>query len=298
MTNNANGKYPERYLEPVQNGGEIVKLQYTAKRYLTDETPYEKTAYVYLPAGYDANDKQKKYNVLYLMHGGGASAELFFVWGTQNGGSTPTKNLLDNLIANGDLEPCIVCTPTYNMDGSKDQTACCLNYYKELINDLIPAVEGTYNTYAEALDLAGIEATRSHRAFGGFSMGACATWGVFEHALKYVRYFLPLCGDCWTLGMGGGAKASDETVAILKKSVLDAGYTADDFRIFWGTGTKDMAYPNVMPMLEAMKKLGDPFLYCDNYQDGNLYCCVLDEGGHDFPTVHTAIYNGLNKFFQ
>ena len=297
MKDNTNTIYPADYLLPMENGGTVVPLTYAAHKYFGGEGTYEKNAYVYLPAGYDENDTQKKYNVVYLMHGGGASEMLWFVWGAENG-STETKNLFDHMIANGDMEPCIICTPTYNMEGAKDETESSLNFYRELVQDLIPAVEGKYHTYAESLDAEGIRASRDHRAYGGFSMGAASTWAVFANAMDAARYYLPMCGDSWIIERAGGKLAPAKTAEALKKAVADAGYTADDFRIFWGTGTEDLAYPNITPMLEAMKQTGDPFLYCDNYADGNLYCCILDGGGHNFPTVHTAMYHGLNKFFK
>ena len=59
----------------------------------------------------------------------------------------------------------------------------------ELVNDLIPAVEGRYHTYAETTDREGIEVSRSHRAIGGFSMGAVTTWYAFDETLNAFRYF-------------------------------------------------------------------------------------------------------------
>ena len=294
---NSNSIYPEEYLKPVENGGTVVPLKYTAHDYFKNGGEYEKTAYVYLPAGYDEKDKKKKYNVLYLMHGGGVTEELFFIWGAEEGG-TETKRLLDNMMANGDMEPCIVCTPTYNMEGAADEIESSLNFYREFTEDLIPAVEGEYHTYAKTVDAEGIKASRDHRAFGGFSMGAASTWAVFANTMDAVRYYLPMCGDSWIVQLGGGAIAPAKTAEALKKAVEEAGFTGNDFRIFWGTGTDDLAYPNIMPMLDALKKIGEPFRYCENYADGNLYCCVLEGGGHDFPTVHTAMYHGLSKFFR
>ena len=62
------------------------------------------------------------------------------------------------------------------------------------MNDLIPAVEGTYSTYADNVTPEGIKASRDHRAFGGFSMGSVATWHTFLNCLDAFRYFMPSSG--------------------------------------------------------------------------------------------------------
>lgn len=65
------------------------------------------------------------------------------------------KHILDHGIVNGKIQPMIVVCPTYNNTSSEDSGDYSLalrltdNYHNELINDLIPAVEGKYSTYAE-----------------------------------------------------------------------------------------------------------------------------------------------------
>ena len=58
----------------------------------------------------------------------------------------------------------------------------------------IPAVEGTYSTYADNVTPEGIKASRDHRAFGGFSMGSVGTWDTFLICLDAFRYFMPSSG--------------------------------------------------------------------------------------------------------
>ena len=48
---------------------------------------------------------------------------------------------------------------------------------------------------------------------------------------------------------------------------------------------------------EAMKKLDDTFIICDNFADGNFYHCLYEGGGHDKNTVMHVMYNGLPKMF-
>lgn len=76
------------------------------------------------------------------------------------------------MIAHGDIDPMIVVTPSYNYGQPTPDYADADPYCRalpiELVNDLIPAVEGRYHTYAETTDREGIEVSRSHRAIGGF----------------------------------------------------------------------------------------------------------------------------------
>ena len=153
------------------------------------------------------------------------------------------KHILDHGIANGEIQPMIVVCPTYNNTSPEDSGDYSLalrltdNYHNELINDLIPAVEGKYSTYAEDTTPEAIAASRDYRAFCGFSMGSMATWRTFEHSLDYFRYFMP---------SSGGPAASTETYeSVIKNS----GHEWDDFFIFAASGTNDFAYSGYYAML-------------------------------------------------
>lgn len=291
---NAFQEIPEEYFTEPENAGTVVSIKYETKNYSGDEEEFEKTAYVYLPYGYNQDDTETKYDVFYLMHGGGGSEKDFFRGVME---SSDLKSIIDNMIANGDMNPCIVVTPSYNNPYNGDATACCKYFANEFVNDLIPAVEGKYNTYAENVKKSGLKASRMHRAFGGFSMGSACTWWVFEYALDEVGYFMPISGDSWCVENTGGLNKPVETAEYMRQIVLDYGYTKDDFYIYCGTGTNDMAYPNMTPMIEEMKKLDDVFVYCDNFKDGNLYYCIREGGWHDANTIYRIVYNGLPKFF-
>lgn len=131
----------------------------------------QKHAVVYLPYGYD---ESKKYPVFYLMHGGWSNEYTYLGSSDEPHGM---KHILDHGIANGEIQPMIVVCPTYNNTSPEDSGDYSLalrltdNYHNELINDLIPAVEGKYSTYAEDTTSEAIAASRDYRAFGGFSMG-------------------------------------------------------------------------------------------------------------------------------
>ena len=113
---------------------------------------------VYTPPGYS---KDKKYPVLYLLHGiGGDETE----WQRF---ATPDM-LFDNLIADGKAVPMIVVLPNGRAqkndraEGNVFESAPAFAVFeKDLLNDVIPAIESRYSAQAD----------REHRALAGLSMG-------------------------------------------------------------------------------------------------------------------------------
>jgi len=117
-------------------------------------------ALIYTPPGYSTS---KKYPVLYLLHGIGGDEKEWY-----NGG-TP-QVILDNLYAQGKIEPMIVVLP--NGRALKDDRATgdimapekqqgFATFEKDLLNDLIPFIESKYSVYTD----------KDHRAIAGLSMG-------------------------------------------------------------------------------------------------------------------------------
>lgn len=113
---------------------------------------------VYTPPGYS---KDKKYPVLYLLHGiGGDETE----WQRC---ATPDI-LLDNLLADGKATPMIVVMPNGRAqkndraEGDVFRSAPAFAAFEEdLLKDVIPTIESRYC----------VEADREHRALAGLSMG-------------------------------------------------------------------------------------------------------------------------------
>ena len=205
--------------------GSVVSFIYDTKNHQSeDETVYQKSALVYLPACYDENDTETKYNVLYLMHGGSDSPQWFL---GREGGVSQITRMLDSMIEKGEIEPLIICAVSYYTEYCSDYTKNCLDFHYELMNDVIPAFETKYPTYAEDVTPEGLAASRGHRAFGGFSMGAVTTWSVLEHCLDEFAYFLPISGDCWALGGTAGGSKSYETAVHLATTIEEAGKTGE-----------------------------------------------------------------------
>ena len=135
--------------------GKLDTLTYRSKTVGTD-----RRVVIYTPPGYS---KDKKYPVLYLLHGIGGDE---FEW--LNGGHPQV--ILDNLYAEKKVEPMIVVLP--NGRAMKDDRAvgniyaadkvqAFANFEKDLLNDLIPFIEKKYPVIKD----------REHRAIAGLSMG-------------------------------------------------------------------------------------------------------------------------------
>ena len=274
------------YITGVSQRGKIAIFTYEAQT--PEGEAYTKRALVYLPYGYDEADKETCYNVLYLMHGHGGGYTTFF---RGVGSITTMQFVLDAMIEKGQIEPMIVVAPTYMVPG-RDDFWCAANFSLELNNYLIPAFESQYNTYAQDVTPEGIRASRTHRAFGGFSMGALCTWNVFQGSLDQIAYYMPCCG-----GISFGDDAAS-MAALLAAKVAEAGYTKDDFFIYAGCGGEgDVGYKGLTAQIEAMKEMPDTFVYCENFRDGNLYYTQCS-GGHSTKSVELIMYKALPTFFD
>ncbi len=281
---------PDGYEDPADRQGTIEKLAYTTFESMSYEErsqELEKTAYVYLPYGYS---DEEQYNVFYLMHGGWSNETTML--GTDEEPSE-LKNVIDHAVQDGRMKPMIIVCPTYNNTSPDDSSNYSLaleltdNYHNELVNDLIPAVEGRYSTFAEDTSPEALSASRDHRGFGGFSMGSVATWHTFEYCLDYFRYFMPMSGSLTTDGN------------YMDQIVTGSGYGPDDFFIYAMSGTDDFAYSSFARQIQAMLEVPDgSFAEADSEDEGNLAFRVQEGGTHSGEYASQYIYNGLCWFWN
>lgn len=276
---------PKEYFSPASEQGTVERLDYQtyeSMSYDEQTTQLDKTAYVYLPYGYS---EERQYNVLYLMHGGRSNETTYL--GTPED-PYELKNVIDHAIQDGRMLPVIVVCSTYNNTSPEDSADYGLalrltdHYHNELVNDLIPAVEGKYSTYAGGTSEQELKESRSHRAFAGFSMGSVTTWHTFQYCLGYFRYFLPSSGNLTSDG------------AYMEQLVTDAGYEPEDFFIYAMSGTEDFAYAAFTDQIQAMLNAsGGIFTEADNENGGNLAYRVQEGNAHDGNAAIQYIYNGL-----
>jgi enterochelin esterase-like enzyme len=136
--------------------GVLQRLEYQSK-----SIDKAREAIVYLPPGYDSGTD--RYPVLYLLHGAGGDEH---VWPER----MQANVILDNLIADGELEPLLVVMPhgfTNRMPnddrprGAGAYKPEMEEFARDFVSDLVPLVESRYRVVAD----------RAHRAIAGNSMG-------------------------------------------------------------------------------------------------------------------------------
>jgi endo-1,4-beta-xylanase len=259
----------------------------------------EKYANVYLPYGYDQADESQMYNILYLMHGGGGNQDSFL-------DSTKIKNMLDYTISTGAVKPLIVVFPSYYTEAVKRVDGPDVNFernsvlffQKELVHDLLPAIETKYHTFAESGTPEAFRASRMHRGFSGFSMGGCTTWFAFTNNLDYFSEFIPLSGDSWEVEVKGGLSKPVETVKILHDCASASGYTTNEYFIHAATGTKDIACEPLTTQVNEMEKYPDTFVFDEDYTKGNFHYLLVEGEYHCYWAVYEYLYQLLPYLFH
>ena len=85
---------PEECFAASDHAGQVVEITYDSYDYTDASQPaIQKTAYVYLPYGYDEADQDTRYDILYLMHGWTMTAGDFF-----NESKSGIVSILDHMI--------------------------------------------------------------------------------------------------------------------------------------------------------------------------------------------------------
>ena len=292
------------YEQPCDTKGTVEAIEYDTYYYAKDlengdalshKTPITKTAYVYLPADYDTN---KQYNILYLLHGGGDTAEKWFSqMNTTNGelGTGYAVNILDHVFADGKAEPFIVVTPGLYNDA--DESSQKLNGYTETfayeLKDLMPVVESSYSTYAEDVTEDELIVSRDHRALAGLSMGSITTWhsGVAQ-SLDTISWFGNMSG--------GPAADIDEASSYVKDTIIPAieqgkknGY--DINMLLSMNGVNDIALD---PHVATHKILIDFAESNDALNVGENYDFIVSNGAHNFEAWNLYLYDLAQVFFK
>lgn len=279
---------PSSYKAASDHPGTVTRVDYDSKDYVRDGAAITKTAYVYTPYGYDENDEETRYNIIYLMHGWSGHAGEYFEY-------TSTKNVFDHLIENGDIPPVIIVSATFYNDNSdtgfSGSIAEFRRFHRDFEENLMPTVEGRFHTYAKSASNEDLKASRDHRAFGGFSLGSVTTWLQFCYDTDYIRYFLPMSGSCWYYGTYGDFQI-ERNVDFIEQLVKDNDLDERGYFIYHAVGTQDAVKSQSIDMAEEMLERFDVFT-------PEHYMFHLKDGGyHDFDTVQEYLYNALPLFFR
>ena len=193
--------------------GQVIEINYPTRDYtvaedsLTAQDKYNKRAFVYLPAGYNAEDTAVKYPVVILMHGNGGNES---TW-TLNFSYSEIRDALDEGMANGEIKEFILVTPngvsdkTWSKEMGYSNRAGVLEFGKELRNDLLPYLRENFNI----LD------GRENVAMAGLSMGAEQTMEIgIGQCLDLISYFGAFSCTPYTVGFDMGSGYLDPAVYI------------------------------------------------------------------------------------
>ncbi len=282
---------PNQYYNEAAQQGSLETFTYDTKDYIGNGNDIQSQATVYLPYGYHQDDIDTKYNILYLQHGAYGDER---TWMYEYGDNF--KNMIDNMIENELIPPLIIVMPYLPSGNEWYHDTTPIFYSGEIKNDLMPAVEAHYHTYAENTSVEGFEASRSHRAFGGFSAGGTTTWRVFLEGMDRFEYFMPMSGG---LTLGGDGSTDVEDATLIADTAVSSGYGKWEYYVFSATGTNDVAYQGLTAQVDYMKNLTDAFDYTDNgFADGNLMYYTVEGNRHDYQWTWEYVYNGLQCLFS
>ena len=214
---------------------------------------------VYTPPGYSA---EKKYPVLYLLHGiGGDETE----WERY----AHPEILLDNLIADGKAAPMIIVMPNGRAQkndrpqGNVFAAAPAFAVFeRDLLDDVIPAIESRYSTLTD----------RDHRALAGLSMGGGQS---LNFGLAHLDKF----------GWVGGFSSAPNTKK--PEELIPDPDAVKKLKLLWlSCGNKD-GLINISQGLHAhLKKHEVPHVW------------HVAAHGHDPPEWKQALYHFVQKVFQ
>ena len=261
-------KYDNKFYEAAsEQPGTVVRLDYTTDAYGAEQPGWVN---VYLPFGYDENGTER-YNIIYFLHGTNETQDSLI-------GDEKVKNALDNMIEAGITEPFIMVCPTYYYDYETRAIDMTAFSQKEMRNDIMPAVESKYRTYAETTDDAGFIASRNHRAFSGFSRGCYACWHQFFNSLDRAKWYMPFSANISSATEMGLDMPVEEQMQLIKDALAAQADYKNDFFIYAACGGKrDMMYDVNAALITAMIADTDDFSFGTDPAVNNLYYSVSNE---------------------
>ncbi|MGE0019741.1 MAG: alpha/beta hydrolase-fold protein [Draconibacterium sp.] len=195
--------------------------------YWSEINGLERHINVYVPAEYEQNP-DKKYPVLYLVHG----------WGEdENGWSNQGKmaNIMDGLIAAGKAVPMIVVMPSGDIKTNSDVRQASGDVTKIYAENLIPYIDKTFRTNTD----------KQNRAMAGLSRGGMqTTMTVFANMDKFA----------WMGTFSGFFVRGDDVVGAFNGVFKDpAAFDKQMNLLFISTGTEER---NPKDQVEKLKAHG------------------------------------------
>lgn len=231
----------------------------------------QRRMFIYTPPGYDKSNK--KYPVMYLLHGGGGDEEVWVSRGRAN-------YIIDNLIATGKAEPMIVVITNGDVNNigavldrpafqqKKDNTGIGAMaagvFEKSLVKDVIPYIESNYRVIADA----------NHRAITGFSMGGLHTQNVTNANPKMFKYIGVMSMGLWSAARND--PNFDKNAYLVQLKALQNAKP----KVYWiGIGTDDFLYKSCIELRKVYDEIGFKYTYRENIgnHDWNSWRLYLSE---------------------
>ena len=273
----------EEYYEPVENSLSTEYITYT-------HYDHTKDAVVYLPPGYDESNK---YNIVYIVGGVSTNETAYF---GEPGSSRRFKNMLDNMILNGDIEPCIFVNlsfyPSHDIKfGDIDTDVLLDDFNDELREAVIPAVESTYSTYAEDTTHEGIKNSRDHRAFAGFSLGGAVAWHVLGEDADYFSRFIPMSAGCFYDDRDDQTYFGEDLIETLADNDLNRF----DFFVYACEGDDDHTKEQMDHVIDCLRYYYTyTFRFTENdMSEGNITYKLKYGAKHDSENILDFVYSAL-----
>ena len=275
------------YDEPSERPGTVVRVDYKTDAYGAEQDGWVN---VYLPYGYDENGAER-YNIVYFLHGTNELQDSFI-------GLEKVKNAIDNMIEVGIVEPFIMVCPTYYYDYENRAIDMDAFSKDEMRNDIMPAVESAFRTYAETADEASFIASREHRAFSGFSRGCYACWHQFFNSLDYAKWFMPFSANISAADEMSLDMPVEEQVQMVKDALAAQSEYKDNFFIYAACGGKrDMMYDVNAALMTALIADTDDFSFGTDPAVNNLYYSISGEL-HTTELARFYLYNAFDVVFK
>jgi enterochelin esterase-like enzyme len=223
------------------------KGQVSYINYQSSVTNTQRRARIYLPPGYSTG---KKYSVLYLLHGIGGNEDEWY-----NNGAPHV--ILDNLIADGRIDPFVLVLPNGKMEGYPDDMAAFDAFTPDLLNSLIPYIESNYSVYTD----------RDHRAVAGLSMGGGQSLNIGLPNVDIIPYI-------------GGFSSAPNTYSN-DRLFPDPAATRQQLKLlFLSIGTND-----------SLKSFNDGVSnFCNSNNIPNTYF-IIQGAGHDWNVWKQSLWN-------
>lgn len=227
---------------------------------------------VYTPPGYSAN---RKYPVLYLLHGLGADYRQWTEW-------CQADNIADNLMADGKMQPVMMVFPncdakltvtdtsTVSRSGRADNFEGYRKPFEEdLLEDIIPYIDSHYSTLSDP----------EHRAIAGLSMGGGQSLNIGLYHLETFAFIGGFSSAPNTNNFGG--------MYTDVKLVPDVKAAQEKVKLLWvACGNKDGLWGISEKVHQHLNEIGVSHVWS------------VDTNGHDNKTWDRNLYLFSQRIFK